>query len=246
MKDLTSPLEDLIEYAIEHGWSRSRRQLAFRLSTLFQDIDLNGRSFLDIGGGNGLLTLYAACMGARSSVCLEPEGAGSLPGSSTPMLESASHLKLNNVELVHSSFQDYDARNQQFDIVMMHASVNHLDESACITLLTDSRSRGVYRNVFGKCASLMHKGGKLIIHEITPKNFFVQIGLPHPMAKLIEWHKHHTPDVWIDLLEECGFRLCQTRWLAYDRLGHVGQFILGNKLGSYMISGRFDLVAELV
>src|SRR5690242_7361283 len=53
-----------------------RRYTAF----LFRDVPLRGARVLDVGGGTGLFTMYAAAMGASEVVCLEPEAEGGSSG----------------------------------------------------------------------------------------------------------------------------------------------------------------------
>ena len=60
--------------AKEQALFKSSVRLQIYLSSLFADIDLRGKRVIDIGGGTGLYSFYAAaCGGARNVVCLEPE-----------------------------------------------------------------------------------------------------------------------------------------------------------------------------
>ena len=70
-------LEAYLSIVIEEGLYPNRGNLQFHLKTLFKDIALENRRVLDIGGGSGLHSFYAACMGAKEIVCLEPETEGS-------------------------------------------------------------------------------------------------------------------------------------------------------------------------
>src|SRR5215468_7528117 len=66
--------------AIDQKLYSNVRNLRRHLQYIFDGIDLRDREVLDIGGGSGLLAVYAAVCGARSAVCVEPEGAGSSSG----------------------------------------------------------------------------------------------------------------------------------------------------------------------
>ena len=60
-----------------HNLFSSRGNLEFYLKYIFGPIDFAGRTMLDVGGGSGVFSFYAACKGARRVACLEPEGDGS-------------------------------------------------------------------------------------------------------------------------------------------------------------------------
>jgi 2-polyprenyl-3-methyl-5-hydroxy-6-metoxy-1,4-benzoquinol methylase len=59
------------------GAIRGERMTQALMDNLFRDIDFDGKRVLDIGGGDGVYSFYAAAMGAAEVVCLEPEAAGS-------------------------------------------------------------------------------------------------------------------------------------------------------------------------
>ena len=69
-------LEVYLSAVIEEGLYPNRGNLQFHLKTLFKSTALENRRVLDIGGGSGLHSFYAACMGAKEVVCLEPGNGG--------------------------------------------------------------------------------------------------------------------------------------------------------------------------
>lgn len=79
------PENDLIEkfYTLavqERLWS-NKFKLRFHLKMIFEGVTLKNKCMLDIGGGNGICTFYAACKGAEEAICLEPEVEGVIAGS---------------------------------------------------------------------------------------------------------------------------------------------------------------------
>lgn len=54
---------------------------------------------LDIGGGVGLFSFYAACCGASHVACLKPESEGSSPGMVDQFQEPSTLLGLDQVSL---------------------------------------------------------------------------------------------------------------------------------------------------
>src|SRR5687767_595959 len=101
------------------------------------------KEVLDVGGGRGLLTFYAAAIGAKKAVCFEPEKDGSRSG----MTKGYHDLRMNfpasfPVELVPITLQEYmqQACAEIDDVVIMNNSINHLTEEVCIHFLKNRAS----------------------------------------------------------------------------------------------------------
>ena len=62
------------------GLYSSAGNLRFHIKNVFNGIDFAGKRVLDIGGGNGVFSFYAASSGAEYVICLEPEDKEQLPG----------------------------------------------------------------------------------------------------------------------------------------------------------------------
>ena len=198
-------LENYLAAVIEEGLYPNKGNLRFHLKTLFRDITIENRRVLDIGGGSGLHSFYAACMGAREVVCLEPETEGSRSGMGAKFRKLGGMLGYDQVWLEPVTFQAFEPARKQFDIILLHNSINHLDETACINLLSDEASRTIYLNMCSKLGSLASSGAKLIVCDCSKYNFFALLGIKNPFAPTIEWHKHQAPEIWVDLLSQVGF-----------------------------------------
>ncbi len=154
------------------------------------------------------------------------------------------YLVLDQVELVTTTLQSYDPAGETFDIIFLHNSFNHLDETACITLHIEENSRESYRSIFSKIYSLSNNGARLIVCDCSRYNFFPLLNLRNPLARSIEWHKHQSPNVWAELLEEAGFRNPKVSWKALSDLRSFGSLLLGNKVLSYFLTSHFCLKME--
>ena len=71
-------LEGYLSVVIKEGLYPNKGNLRFHLKTLFRDITIENRRVLDIGGGSGLHSFYAACMGATRG-CVSRTGDGREP-----------------------------------------------------------------------------------------------------------------------------------------------------------------------
>ncbi len=122
----------------------SKGNLKFQMDFIFKEIDFNNKRVLDIGGGSGIFSFYAACRGADKVVCLEPEAEGSSSGVQDTFLKLQRILGALNVSLEKSTFQSFVSDGEKFDVILLHNSINHINEKACINLLKDENSRTVY------------------------------------------------------------------------------------------------------
>ena len=241
----TAPnLEGYLSAVITEGLYPNRGNLQFHLKTLFQDIVLENRTVLDVGGGSGLHSFYAACMGAREVVCLEPETEGSRSGMGAKFRKLNEMLGYDQVRFEPVTFQAFDPAEKQFDIILLHNSINHLDETACINLLNDEASRAIYMDIFSKLSALASRGAKLIVCDCSRYNFFALLRVRNPFAPTIEWHKHQAPEVWVGLLSQAGFINPKVRWTAFNTLRSPGRVLLGNKLLSYFLRSDFRFTME--
>jgi SAM-dependent methyltransferase len=237
-------LSRFFDSAIQLGAYSNQRNLKRHLDYLFEGIDLRGKLVLDVGGGAGLLTIYAAVQGA-TSVCIEPESAGSTGG----ITQKFSLLK-NSVDpqmradLVVSSIQNYLSAARSFDVVVIANAINHLNEDACVRLLIDPLARDAYRSIFVALFRSMRPGGWLVATDCSRSNFFNDLGLKSPLMPDIEWQKHQSPKVWGEILQEAGFSPATVRWSAPNTLGEAGRVVLGNRLAAYFLLSHFKLVAR--
>lgn len=229
------------ELMAEAGWRP--RNLRFFLHYLFRDLDFSDKTMLDVGAGRGAFSFYAGCAGAAKVVSLEPEVEGSRAGAREAFLRTRSALGLDQVRLVSQRLQDYEPGGA-FDIILLHASINHLDEGACIRLQLDGAARRVYRELFQRLAAMAVPHARLIVVDASRRNLFAEIGLKNPFVPSIEWHKHQPPSVWASLLTESGFGGAAIRWNSFNTLRTFGRLTLGNRLAAYCLTSTFCLTME--
>jgi len=238
---------DFFDLVVNRKMYSGKENLKFYLNTLFENVDLEQKEVLDIGGGKGLLSLYAAVKGAQKTVCLEPEKDGSKNGMTNGFKDLRKELpETLPVELIPLTLQEYVQQviPAKFDVVIMHNSINHLNEQACIHLLKCEASHREYVTIFKSLFRIMKKGGVLIATDCSCKNFFNDIGVKNIFTPTIEWHKHHKTGTWISLLKEAGFRNPIVKWLSPNRLGTPGRFVLGNYFMSYLTKSYFKVTMQ--
>lgn len=221
--------------------NKNRNKLQFRFSHFFGGIDFKGKKVLDIGGGSGLFSFFSSISGAKEVICLEPEFAGSTPGMKDNFERIKSDLDLANVELKNQTFQDFECSKNYFDIIIMHNSINHLEEKACITLQYNDKSKEIYEELFRKMYSICKAGAVLVAADCTNKNFYNLLGIKNPFMPTIEWNKHQSPKTWCKMLIGAGFGSPIIKWTTPNRLGYFGKILMGNFLVSYFTLSHFCL-----
>ena len=234
-----------LKTVIKEGLSSKKGDLQFKMATLFAGIDFNDKKVLDIGGGFGLFSFYMACRGAKKVICLEPEADGSSSGVTDKFQKLNTLLGKKNVELKAEGFQTFNAGDETYDVILLHNSINHLDETACINLLTEPEAKTVYKQLFSKIYSLLNRGALLIICDCSRYNFFSLVGIRNPFASTIEWHKHQAPKTWANMLIKEGFVNPRIRWSSFTKLGNLGRILTGNKLMAYFLRSHFCLLMNV-
>lgn len=223
----------------------SRRDLPLYLDYLFEDVSFDNKAMLDVGGGAGLFSFYAACMGANKVICLEPE----LAGASREAIDEFKKLRsalptLDQVKLKSTTIQNFDSNDDKFDIILLHDSINHLDEEACINLRHDCHAMQAYKAIFEKLRGLASSGAQLIITDCSRYNFFALCNLRNPFAPNITWSKHQSARYWARLLSDAGFCNPKIRWTAFRRLPRIGRLPLVAECASYFLRSHFCLTMQ--
>lgn len=216
----------------------------FYLKNLFKEINLKNKSILDIGAGARTFSCYMAINGAKKVIGLEPEIEGSRNNYISKFEELKEKLNLKNVFLKPLTFQSFDNDGEKFDLILLHHSINHLNENACINLKKSGESQEIYKEIFDRLYSISEDNADIIIADCSNKNFFSFLRLKNPFAPTIEWHKHQSPKEWIKVLEKVGFKNFKIKWLAPSQLGKIGDFLFGNKICSFFIHSHFIIYAK--
>ena len=232
-----------LDAAIQLGVYSNQKNLKRHLRFMFDGIDLKKKHLLDVGGGTGRLTVYAAVQGA-DAVCVEPEAEGSTGGVTEKFLQLKKAVDPQlRADLVVASIQNYLSVPRSFDVVIIANAINHLNEDACIHLLDDPAAQSEYEALFRVLFSSLNPGGWLVATDCSKSNFFNDIGVKSPFMPDIEWHKHQSPRTWDRLLQRVGFLPAKVQWSSPNALGNIGRFVLGNRVAAYFLLSHFRLAA---
>ncbi len=217
-------------------WGR----VEFWLRQSLRDLDFFGKAVLDVGAGDGLFSCYIALQDATRVVALEPELEGSRTHPRRALLDRVAALRLRNVVCLPETFQAYAGRGGEFDVILVHNAINHLDEQAVVVLHRDEGARASYRALLRKFYQLLKPGGVLVIADCARANLFGWLRMRNPVARMIEWHKHQNPELWIRLLHDVGFDGTELHWTYARRLRVLGR-LLDNRFISFLMASHFVL-----
>lgn len=232
---------------ISENMYSTKKNLEYYLDFLFQNINFKNKIVLDIGAGNGIFSFYAAIMNAKKVICLEPLIEGSKNNMENKFKKVRSHLKLiNKVLLYKITLQDYIPNKLKFDIIILHHSINHLNEKACIKLKKDKDAQLKYQKIFNKLYELCSDNAQLIICDCSSDNIFPLLRIKNPFARNIEWHKHQSPHTWISLLHQSGFNNPKINWSSFNQLGLIGKILLRNRIASFLLNSHFRITMQKI
>ncbi|OGI32307.1 MAG: hypothetical protein A2271_03130 [Candidatus Moranbacteria bacterium RIFOXYA12_FULL_35_19] len=216
--------------------------MKFYLKNLFNEIDLRDKNILDIGAGAGAYTSYMALNGAKKVIGLEPEIEGSRSNYISKFNELKEGLNLDNVFLKPLTFQSFENNEEKFDVILLHHSINHLDEDACINLNNSNEAKNTYEKIFNKLYEMSSNDADIIVADCSNKNFFSFLGVKNIFSPTIEWHKHQAPEKWTEIMEKVGYKIIKIEWVVPFRT--IGKIFLGNKYCSYFIHSHFVIYAK--
>lgn len=231
--------------AVRYGAYSNSRSLKYYLHYMFEGVPLAKTTLLDVGGGSGLLSLWAALNGSKV-ICLEPESNGSTSEVSKIFknIKNCIDKKLNAKLKDQPLLSFLNQTKSKFNIVVMANSINHLDENACIRLNKEMKYKKTYLKILKSIFDAMYPGGYLIITDCSKSNFFNDVGIRSPFMKTIQWEKHQDPLTWNNLLNQVGFETNSPQWSTPNVFGNLGRKILGNRFWAYFLFSHFRLVAR--
>jgi SAM-dependent methyltransferase len=224
-----------------HGF----RGLDFHARHLLDGVDPRGRHILEVGGGDGIMSLWLLWAGARSVTCLEPEAAGATSGTLARARMHRSELGITDeaLRLLPDRFQDYQP-DRELGIVLLRNSINHLDEPATERLLEDPAARRSYLELFGRVRRMLAPGGHVIMADSGRENVWGWLFTKSPIAPHIEWHKHQEPETWASVLAEAGFTPAPPTWWHPTYRGRALAPFIDNRLVARFLASYFVLRAQ--
>ena len=219
--------EDYRCYVDEKGLHAGRgyASLEHRCRQFFNHVGgIEEKILLEIGGGEGLFSLWALANGSKRVILLEPEVEGSARGARERFLAHKRTLGIDDEQLMlfPLTIQEYEGEKESFDLVFSYSSINHLDERACVQLGQSKDAKATYRKIFEKVHDLLRSRGHFVISDCGRLNVWNLLRVRSPFSPTIDWKKHQEPVVWERLLKEAGFEVVALDWHRFYPLRWLG------------------------
>lgn len=234
---------NLFEIINESRLYKSSGNPQYYLNYVCQNVVLKDKVILDIGCGWGIMAAYIVRKGAKSVVGFEPEASGAKTGyheRGKKMIE-ARNLNHRQIQILPYTIQDYDSNHMKFDVILTHNSINHLGEKACRKLHFSQASRQTYIGIFKKISDLLNHTGVLVILDCSRYNFWPLLGVKNPFCPQIQWEKHQPPQLWVELLQQCGLKEPRIKWTSFKTLRWLEKS-LQNWFTSFFFTRHFRLL----
>lgn len=213
---------------------------------IFNDIDIDNKKILDLGGGNGIASFFTLFQSLSSMAwVVDPIAEGSnqlMTDQFNYMKESFGGNRIN----FHRDYINSLEEPNHFDIVLMHNSINHIGEDIIEQVLINQEKYAEYVERIKNITDRLKPGGKLIVADCGRKNLWDDIGLKSPFAPTIEWHLHCEPKTWQKMIEEIGLKHEYTKWTSRRELRGIGKLLLGNRICSYLLGSHFVSVYQKI
>lgn len=201
------------------------------------EIALRGCRVLDVGAGGGAISEYFVKEGADEVIALEPESSGSDYKAASFERLSQRADSYGGLRAIPETLQEYQP-SENFDVVLLHNSINHLNESAVQSLHEDPDARAAFENLISKLSTVTTEEGKVIVLDSGRASLWRYLP-KSPFS--IEWEKHQDPHIWVDLFEQLDFEAMSLRWTPVFGYGPVVEWLSGYKFGGFLRTAHFRL-----
>ena len=226
------------------GITRSRGYAFYFRHYIFDNIELDNKNLLDLGGGNGMASFYALSSSSSCSAwVVDPIAEGSNELMSLQYNSMKENYDPRRITF-HRDFIDTLLSPKEFDIVLMHNSINHIGEDILEDVLISDDAYREYKERIKTIVDRLIPKGILIVADCGKNNFWGTLGLNNPFAPSIDWKLHWEPWVWKRMIEEIGCSHIRTNWTARREFGGFGRQFLANRLCSYFLNSHFVSIFE--
>lgn len=245
---MTKMEKELLAYLEDEHDARFVDRMKYYFDLHFGSLDMENRSVLEIGAGQGYLSALCLVRGASRVVALDPESDGSTKGVNEQFASLTKSVAMgDSIEYLPMSLEKFIAtgKKETFDYILMCNVINHIDEGAVVKLhLPDAdQERKRYTHMLEEIRNLLTETGVLLVSDNGRYNFWNSIGLRFPACRTINWNKHQNPDVWVDLLSEAGFMSSIVKWLPLYCLRHL-KAMVSSKLAAQCLNSYFLIQAR--
>lgn len=214
----------------------------YHLNKQLSGLDFKGKRILEIGCGQGAVSLYMALfVGADVVVAMdENAGEGSNVGVLSTLEGAKNHFELDNIDIVELDFLKNSFPDGHFDIIISNNALHHVITPGLISKNEDIRYK--YVTLFTEIYRLLKPGGVLSIYEYSRKCFWRWFPLKPKKFYTIDWEIHPTTREWESVIKSANFEKITCRFHSPYLLKFFG-IITETRIFQYFSYTGFDFLA---
>jgi SAM-dependent methyltransferase len=213
----------------------------YHLQEQFRGMDLTNRSVVEIGCGDGLVSLWLALVkNVQNIVAIdEYEGVGE-DKDNYRFFKEVIEKNGVNIELIKMDFLENNFKPCSFDLVFANYALHHIVRTEkCIS--NDAETRNHWIALFSEIRRILKKDGVLIIKEVT--RFNVWRFLPLRFG-FMDWKIHPAKKEFAYVIQKAGFKNITLRNVVNYKLRYFSNLMEGNPFFSFFVSPDFYLIAN--
>lgn len=217
------------------------RKFLYHAEEQFSGIDLCGKSVLEIGCGNGLLSLWLALIKNVGNIVAidEYEGIGedrNNYNSFTKVIEE----NLISIDLMKMDFWKSNFNPDFFDMIVANNTLHHMIRTEKY-IFSDAQTRKQWIDLFSEIRRILKKDGVLILKDVTRFNLWRFLPL---RLRFIDWEIHPTKKEFKYAMQEAGFNNITLGNVVNYKLRYFSNVLQHNPLFSFFVTPDFYLTAN--
>jgi len=174
------------------------------MEVMFMKLNYTNKTVLDIGCGNGLMSIYLSLKypDVKIDAIDENKGRGAKRDILLSLDEIIIRFKLENINVIDVNYWDHD---KKYDLIVARHSLHHIphliEPNNDILIIEDNCRQ--YIKLFNKLFNNLNRGGELIFSDVVRNNIFTW--MPQRLAfkfRNVRWGTKPTFKEWIRFIRK--------------------------------------------